>query len=117
VAPDEMDSLASIERLIKQKIPIQAAPTDTVAGRSARRSHAQPSRPDRPRRAEPATPPAPTMPPEAGVRAAPEGRCGALLSGVGTAAAPQRVTPSAPTDKRRKEVAALFLPPVTAKQD
>jgi ATP-dependent RNA helicase RhlE len=117
VAPDEMDSLASIERLIKQKIPIQAAPTGTVAGRSARRSHAEPSRPDRPRRAEPATRPAPAMPPEAGVRAAPEGHCGALLSGVGAAAAPQRVTPSAPTDKRRKEVAALFLPPVAARQD
>ena len=117
VAPDEMDSLASIERLIKQKIPIQAAPTGTVAGRSARRSHAEPSRPDRPRRAEPATRPAPAMPPEAGVRAVPEGHCGALLSGVGAAAAPQRVTPSAPTDKRRKEVAALFLPPVAARQD
>jgi hypothetical protein len=57
------------------------------------------------------------MPPEADARAAPEGHCGALLSGVGAAAAPQRVTPSAPTDKRRKEVAALFLPPVAAKQD
>jgi hypothetical protein len=32
-------------------------------------------------------------------------------------AAPQRAAPAPPADRRRKEVAALFLPPVTAKQD
>jgi ATP-dependent RNA helicase RhlE len=124
VAPDELESLASIERLIKQKIPIHSAPAEALAGRSPRRGHGDGPRVQRPHAdpvvaaaapavvaaATPAVAPAPRATP------VPEGHCGALLSG-GHVAAPQRAAPAPPADRRRKEVAALFLPPVTAKQD
>jgi hypothetical protein len=35
----------------------------------------------------------------------------------GQATAPQRAAATPPVERRRKEVAALFLPPVTAKQE
>jgi len=108
VAPDELDSLASIERLIKQKIPIQPVPAEALAGRP-RRSHADAARVEH----VPAVP-APAAAPY--VTAVPEGQCGALLSGRQTVS-PPRAAPAPPAERRRKEVAALFLPPVTAKQD
>ncbi len=117
VAPDELDSLASIERLIKQKIPIQSTPAEAFAARSPRRGHGDGVRshrtgPD----SMPVPAPVPVSAPAARTTSVPEGHCGALLSS-GRAAAPQRAVASPPAERRRKEVAALFLPPVTAKQD
>ena len=115
VAPDELESLASIERLIKQKIPIHSAPAEALAGRSPRRGHGDGPRAPRPH-AEPVVAPAPAAAPAPRATPVPEGHCGALLSG-GQVAAPQRAAPAPPAERRRKEVAALFLPPVTAKQE
>ena len=110
VAPDEDEPLASIERLLKQKIPIHSAPAEALAGRTPRRGHGDGPRAPRPQ-VEPAV-----MAPAPRTTPVPEGHCGALLSG-GQTAPPPRTAPPVPANKRRKEVAALFLPPVTAKQE
>jgi len=103
VAPDEMDALASIERLIKQKIPIQTAPAEALPERDGRRGHAQHRR-DRSAAA-----------PAAHARPAPQPSDASALAG-GTGPASSRPTARAPAEKRRKEVAALFLPPAGVKQ-
>ena len=94
VSPDEQDLLASIEKMLKKKIPIQPLPVDFLepslrhANRNtARRTSTQPWE----------------------HRAAPDSS--ALLS-----AGPSSDTKAGP-GKRAPQIAALFLPPVVVKQD
>jgi ATP-dependent RNA helicase RhlE len=93
VSYEEQESLASIERLIKTKIPFLPLPS------------AEP----RPRAAAP-QPVVAELPRE---RPAVEGTCGALVA---AQTASSRHPPRAPvsTGPRRKEVAALFRPPAAA---
>jgi len=95
VAPDEQDLLQGIEKMIKKKIPMQPLPNDLLDAPPARHAgHAAPRRAPPapvPERDEPATPPA-------------------LLGASGQPAA-------TPGKRRPQQVAALFLPPVTAKHD
>ena len=99
VEPEEQELLAGIERLLKKKIPIQALPTDSFHPRERGRH----PRAHKPPQAAPEPTPKPMEPtadmPEVFIAPARE---------VGSAGAPQRA---------RKQVAALFLPPVSAKQD
>ena len=92
VSPDEQDSLASIEKLIKKPIPIQPLPIDLLEPppRHAPRTPRQPAN-------QTWSPPAPAR------------SQSALL----TSAADS----PAPVGKRQPQIAALFLPPVPAKQD
>jgi ATP-dependent RNA helicase RhlE len=87
VSYEEQDSLQSIERLIKTKIPILPQPTDAVV-------------------------PPPSAP--ARERPAVEGTCGALLAGQTVAGAPRHAPRPTSSGPRRKEVAALFKPPAAA---
>jgi len=97
VAPDEQDLLQGIEKMIKKKIPMQQMPIDLL----------DPSPPRHARHAEHATSRRPASPPrdEAAAPAQP-----ALLGSS---------TPSGPAHGKRRpqQIAALFLPPVVAKQD
>ncbi len=106
VAPAEMESLAGIERLIKQKIPLHAGPPEPAARRRADSPAPRPMPPIA----------APLTPHAVGKQAVVEASCGALLSS-GRGQRDQSQPPASAEKKRRKEVAALFLPPVTAKQD
>jgi ATP-dependent RNA helicase RhlE len=103
VAPDEMGALAGIERLIKQRIPVHSAPAEAVADRDGRRGHAQ-----RPRMRSASA---------SATRAmhVAETSSGSLLSGETTPASSHQAARK-PAEQRRKEVAALFLPPVGVKQ-
>jgi ATP-dependent RNA helicase RhlE len=84
VSPDEQELLASIERLLKRRIPIQPLPVDSFRaeprGGRARSAHPAPQQP---------APPAPVKP----------------------------STPAKTGERRAPQIPALFLPPVTAKQD
>jgi len=102
VEPEEQDLLAGIERLLKKKIPIQALPTDSFRPRERgheRRAHRSARPASRTQTVEPKPTEAADVPPP--VFSAPTHNAAAT---------------SAPA-RGRKQVAALFLPPVTAKQD
>jgi ATP-dependent RNA helicase RhlE len=88
VSYEEQDSLQSIERLIKTKIPILPQPTDGLV------------------------PPPPSAP--ARERPAVEGPCGARLTAQTVEAAPRHAPRPASSGPHRKEVAALFKPPAAA---
>jgi ATP-dependent RNA helicase RhlE len=100
VSPDEHDLLASIEKMLKKSIPIQSSHAEPHRRESREhRDHRASRQPDvAPSRSVSGQPsvsqPAPTA---------------ALFSEGGARAAP--------VQKRPKQVAALFLPPVPAKQD
>ncbi len=94
VAPDEQDLLQGIEKMLKMKIPMQPLPNDVVAAPPTRHvGHAASRRPASPPRDEAAVPAQPAL----------------LRSG-------GQGTP-APVTRRPQQIAALFLPPVVAKQD
>lgn len=94
VAPDEQDLLQGIEKMLKKKIPMQPLPNDVVAAPPARHAgHAASRRPAIPPRNEAAVP-------------AQSALLGSSAQG----------TP-APVKRRPQQIAALFLPPVVAKQD
>ena len=99
VAPDESDLLAAIEKMLKKSIPIQSwhAEPHRREGREHRdhRASRQPDVP--PSRSVSGQPSAPAPTP-------------ALFSESGPRTAP-------PVQKRPRQVAALLLPPVPAKQD
>jgi ATP-dependent RNA helicase RhlE len=101
VGPDEHESLAAIEKLLKMRIPIQDLPHDTF--RQAQRRHT-----GTPRHSAPRQPSAPAHAPR------PDPMADAMPDLFTDAAAARAPAPSKP---RPKQVAALFLPPVTAKQD
>jgi ATP-dependent RNA helicase RhlE len=129
VAPDEEENLASIERLLKTRITISVAPD---AGRSGRRGtndreserpvrrpapvresgHSE-RRPPRERQVEHAVPAAPdaeyVTPPSREPDRRPDERPAALVNRPGAAA-------GGPTHKPKREIPALFLPPVVEKQ-
>jgi ATP-dependent RNA helicase RhlE len=90
VAYEEQESLASIERLIKTKIPFLPLPPSEPAGRAP-----APQRVSAPARERPVM----------------EGSCGALLAETREAAAPRHPARPASSLPRGKEVAALFRPP------
>jgi ATP-dependent RNA helicase RhlE len=97
VSPDENDLLAGIEKMLKKSIPIQS-PHAEPHRREGRHSRAPRQQPD--------VTPTPTV------------------SGQPSAAQPmpalvsdRRQSPSIPQKSRPKQVAALFLPPVPAKQE
>ncbi len=97
VAPDEQDLLQGIEKMIKKKIPMQQMPIDLLEPASPRHArhaeHAAPRRPASPPRDEAAAPAQPAL--------------------LGSS------TPTSPAHGKRRpqQIAALFLPPVVAKQD
>ena len=94
VEPEEQELLGGIERLLKKKIPIQALPAESSRPRERaheRRAHRAPRPAVEPKPAEPADIPAAMF------------------------VSPPREPGTAP--RTRKQVAALFLPPVSAKQD
>ncbi len=101
VAPDEQDLLASIEKMLKKSIPIQQAE--------------RPRSPRAPRRSAPASGEYPaTREPLASRDVGPprdERQPAPALFGDGP------VPAAAAAPKRPRQVAALFLPPVPAKQD
>jgi ATP-dependent RNA helicase RhlE len=116
VEPEEQDLLAGIERLLKKKIPIQQLPTEGSRPREStreRRTRAA-SRPGpKPARTNPAaSSSAPSSPPQSATNGSsqpvPALYSTARSGDAGAAGAPER---------RRKQVAALFLPPAPAKQD
>jgi ATP-dependent RNA helicase RhlE len=116
VEPEEQDLLAGIERLLKKKIPIQQLPAEGSRPReSTRERRARPSpRPgSKPAQSSPAQSiPVPSTPnqstPAENGQDAPALFSTARPGDAGATGAPER---------RRKQVAALFLPPVAAKQD
>ena len=93
VEPEEQELLAGIERLLRKKIPIQATPDGGSRPRE-RRAHRAPRPSAEPKPGEPAE-----LPPAAFI-------------------APSRAPgPAGAAPTTRKQVAALFLPPVSAKLD
>ncbi len=129
VAPDEEDLLASIERLLKTRISISAAPDSGRAGRRgtgdreserparrpalARESGRSGRRPLRDRQVEHAAPAAPEAeyiaPPGRELDRQPDERPAALVNRPGAPA-------GGPARKAKREIPALFLPPVVEKQ-
>ena len=130
VAPDEEELLASIERLLKTRISISAAPDGGRSGRrsapdresersarrsgSARESGRSERHPPRERQVERAVPAVPdaeyvTPPRREPDRRPDEERPAALVNRPGAA-------PGRPTHKAKREIPALFLPPVVEKQ-
>jgi ATP-dependent RNA helicase RhlE len=99
VSYEEQESLSSIERLIKTKIPFLPVPS---AEPRARAAAAQPVS-----ASQPASAPARERP-------AVEGTCGALLAAEQTTTARHAPRTPVATGPRRKEVAALFRPPAAA---
>ncbi|MCC7548858.1 MAG: DEAD/DEAH box helicase [Burkholderiales bacterium] len=93
VAPDEQDLLQGIEKMLKKKIPMQPLPADLLDGQPARHAGRAASR----RLAAPAREPSAAVQP--------------ALFGAGDQ------TASVPGKRRPQQIAALFLPPVVAKQD
>ena len=122
VAPDELESLASIERLIKQKIPIQSAPAEALAGAPAAQSRGRTASAAPACRTalqlRPSARAAPTPAPRHRTRPrSPKGSAVRCCRGGRPRRRRREPAPAPPAERRRKEVAALFLPPVTAKQD
>jgi ATP-dependent RNA helicase RhlE len=117
VAPDERELLASIEKLLKMSIPIQPTPESDFRppGQPPRRrehAHARSREPSHaPMRSE-ATPL--TVSAIESSMDDSSGSVGAMM-----APSPERslAASSAIAPRRPRQVAALFLPPVTAKQD
>jgi ATP-dependent RNA helicase RhlE len=125
VEPEEQELLAGIERLLKKKIPIQQLPAEGSRPRESNRE----------RRARAGSHPgpkaAPHSPSQAGAAQRSPGQGGPhggrperAMSGNGQPASalpgPGRSGDAGATsapERRRKQVAALFLPPVPAKQD
>jgi ATP-dependent RNA helicase RhlE len=101
VSPDENDLLASIEKMLKKSIPIQSwhAEPHRREGRGHHREHRSSRQPD--------VPPSRTV---SGQPSAPQPMPALFSESSGA-----RAAPGAP--KRPKQVAALFLPPVPAKQE
>jgi ATP-dependent RNA helicase RhlE len=101
VSPDENDLLASIEKMLKKSIPIQSwhAEPHRREGREHHREHRTSRQPD--------VPPSRTV---SGQPSAPQ-----PLPALFSESSGLRTAPGAP--KRPKQVAALFLPPVPAKQE
>jgi ATP-dependent RNA helicase RhlE len=96
VSYEEQESLSSIERLIKTKIPFLPLPGAEPAAR--------------------APAPQPVSVP-ARERPAVEGSCGALLAETRGPASPRHPARPSSSAPRRKEVAALFRPPVASKPE
>jgi ATP-dependent RNA helicase RhlE len=129
VAPDEEELLASIERLLKTRITISIAPDAGRSGsrsapdRESERSHRRPGyaresgrserRPPRERPVEYAVPAMPdaeyVTPPRREPDRRPDERPAALVNRPGAA-------PGGPARKAKREIPALFLPPVVEKQ-
>ncbi|HEU5283471.1 MAG TPA: DEAD/DEAH box helicase, partial [Burkholderiales bacterium] len=101
VEPEEQDLLVAIERLLKKKIPIQQLPAEVSRPRESTRE----------RRARPTARPAPRPVPSVPAQSAQE-----LPAPIGVVLPGEAVATGAP-ERRRRQVAALFLPPVAAKQD
>ena len=114
VEPEEQDLLADIERLLKKKIPVQQLPAEGSRPRQSTRES----------RTRGATRGAPKPPPDASSRAALvetapaqsrlEERSQTAPSSYST---PRPSDTTGAPERRRKQVAALFLPPVPAKQE
>jgi ATP-dependent RNA helicase RhlE len=129
VAPDEEELLASIERLLKTRITISAAPDAGRSGRrgtndreserpgrrpaSVRESGHSERRPPRERRVDYAVPEIAdaeyVTPPRREPDRRPDERPAALVNRPGAAA-------GGPARKAKREIPALFLPPVVEKQ-
>ena len=117
VARDEQELLTSIEKLLKAPIPISEAPENRRG--AAPQAHARPSRrsatsADHRRTPEPAEQPDAAPRPQARTREQPrmdeqQAAPAALVSKPGSAPAAQPA--------RKRQIAALFLPPVAEKQD
>jgi len=118
VAPDEQDLLQGIEKMLKMRIPLQALPTDAFEAPARHASHAASRRPPtRPREGSPsrdAMPPRDELPPRAELlkrESMPDTMpAQAALFGGNPASPP-------PAKRRPQQIAALFLPPVVAKQE
>jgi ATP-dependent RNA helicase RhlE len=117
VAPDEREALASIEKLIKMSIPIQPTPESDFRPPEAHRGVASMGTS------------APEIPSRASSRSAQSSlavsaiesslaESSSSMDALYVASAERAITPPAANVERRpRQVAALFLPPVTAKQD
>jgi ATP-dependent RNA helicase RhlE len=101
VEPEEQDLLAAIERLLKKKIPIQQLPAEGSRPRASARE----------RRARP-----PARPAQRPAQSAPVQSAQELPAPIGVVRPGEAIATGAP-ERRRRQVAALFLPPVAAKQD
>jgi ATP-dependent RNA helicase RhlE len=117
VAPDEREALASIEKLIKMSIPIQPTPESDFRPPDAsprRREHGH----RRPRDTSRA--PSRSAPSSLAVSAIESSlaESSPSMDGMYVASAERAIAaPAANVERRPRQVAALFLPPVTAKQD
>jgi len=99
VAPDEQDLLQGIEKMLRKRIPMQPLPNQLLEapGRHSHAGHAASRRPVPAARSEQTVKEYSTAP--------------AALVSANVPAAP------APAKRRPQQIAALFLPPVVAKQD
>jgi ATP-dependent RNA helicase RhlE len=107
VEPEEQDLLAGIERLLKKKIPIQQLPTEGSRPRERTKE----------RRARPSPRPGPKPAPSTPTQSVPADSGQAAVPVLFTTARPGDAGATGGPERRRKQVAALFLPPVAAKQD
>jgi ATP-dependent RNA helicase RhlE len=116
VAPDEREALASIEKLIKMTIPVQPTPESDFRPPEAsprRREHGHARTRDTSRASSRNSQPA------LAVAAIESSLAESSLSmdAMYVASAERAIAPAANVERRPRQVAALFLPPVTAKQD
>jgi ATP-dependent RNA helicase RhlE len=100
VAPSEAEALTSIEKLLKAKIHVSEAATDRRPPRNDASTERRPQRNDAPseRRPQPAAKP------------------GAALTSIPSTAVNNKPEPT-PAARSKRQIPALFLPPVTAKQN
>ena len=117
VAPDEREALASIEKLIKMSIPIQPTPESDFRPPEAsprRREHGHKRTRDTSRASSRSAQSSLAVSAIESSLAESSSSMDALY----VASAERAITPPAANVERRpRQVAALFLPPVTAKQD
>jgi ATP-dependent RNA helicase RhlE len=116
VEPEEQDLLAGIERLLKKKIPIQQLPAEGSRPReSTRERRARPSPRPGPKPAQ--SSPAQSIPVPSTPNQSTPAENGQDAPALFSTARPGDAGATGAPERRRKQVAALFLPPVAAKQD